>query len=206
MVLRDEIIFKNPVIDKMLEKEIRDAALPLSIRNEAIKERYKSISTQEIGEEIIAGYWYSLICEVMMNTLGFKKWIDFTYDTLHNLPVVLTSLYHFQKNNGYSDDRNAVVVAKTIGSIMYGLAMNEHGAKMKVEKGVGSPLWGDSVHIYVDMKKKTDFLEPALKTLKAAPFVVSGGRWFEMTPIIDAYKETTGVNITDYEVGSIMIN
>ena len=112
----------------------------------------------------------------------------------------------FQKKNGYSDDRNADVVAKTIGAVMYGLVMNEYGRDLIVERGKRPPLWGDALSIFVKKDKKTDFLKPALQTIKSSPFVMDGGRFFELTPIIDAYRETTGVNLTDYRIGSIMMH
>ena len=199
MISKEGITFKNCILEELLNKyRVYYGPAPINTM---------SLSLQEKGEAIISGYCYSLLYDVMMNTLGYKKWIDFSYDTLHNLPFVLKALYHFQKNQGYSDIRNADVVTKTIGAVMYCLAMNEHGAKLIVERGKCPPLWADSLNIYVEANKKTDFLQPALQTLRTASVVINGGGyWFEMTPIINAYKETTGVNIAEYGIGNIMIN
>ena len=206
MVTKNEITFKNQIIEEMLEKHSKESAMLSKLPPEGVKQYYKSLSLQDIGKGIIGGYWYTLLCEVMTNALQPKAWIDFSYETIHNLPAVITVLYHFQKKNGYSDDRNADVVAKTIGAVMYGLVMNEHGGDLTVTRGKGSPLWGDALNIFVEADKKTDFLKPALQTVKASPLLMGSGAYFEMTPVIDAYKDTTGVNLADYRIGNIMIS
>lgn len=206
MINKNEIIFKNHAVEEMLENQKKVAAMRNTFTPEVAARYFKSLSLQDIGKGIIGGYWYTLLCEVMMNALQPKAWIDFSYETIHNLPAVITVLYHFQKKNGYSDDRNIDVVAKTIGAVMYGLAMNEHGCDLAVIRGKGSPLWGDALNIFVEADKKTDFLKPALQTVKASPLLMGSGAYFEMTPVIDAYKDTIGVDLTDYKIGNIMIS
>ena len=205
MITKNEIIFNNPKIEAMMDADREFSVLRMAGSVEEATRRMSSLTVQEIGEQIIAGYWTSLIADAMMGTLRYKKWFDFTYETLHNLPFSIVALYNLQKES-YSVEKNADIIAKTLGAVCYGLAMNEHGCQLIVEKGKGKTLWGDSLHIYINMLSRMDFLEPALQTVKASPILVNNGVFIEVTPLIDAYSKATGIKLNEYGLGSIMLN
>ena len=168
--------------------------------------RQRGKSIQEQGEDIIGGYWYTLLGEAMMARLRNRKWIDFTYDTIGKLPYSLISLYQLQKANGYSRVRNATALGKTIGAVLYGLAMNEHGYALIVEKGKKEPLWADLFNIYIDGLQKVDFLAPALQSVNASLIVMQKGLSVNMAPVIKAYQTATGVDLTEHGLANIMIS
>ena len=100
MINKNEITFKNHAIEEMLETQKKEATMRNTFTPEAAARYFKSLSLQDIGKGIIGGYWYTLLCEVMMNALQPKAWIDFSYKTIHNLPPVITVLYHFRRRMG----------------------------------------------------------------------------------------------------------
>lgn len=205
MIKDNEIVFVNPKIGLILERSKKEYELFMKSPEEGMrKKREKSI--QKLGEDIIGGYWDTLLGEAMMGRLRNRKWIDFTYDTIGKLPYSLISLYQLQKANGYSRARNATVIGKTIGAVMCGLAMNEHGYALTVERGKKEPLWADLFRIYIDGIQKVDFLEPALQSVSSPLVVMQKGLSINMTPVIEAYQMATGVNLAEHEFVNIMIS
>ena len=205
MIKDNEIIFKNIRIEELIESW-RQETTQYGLFTPEAKKLWAEKTIQDEGETIIAGYWVSLLVEAMMDRLRTRKWIDFTYETIERLPYSLISLYMLQKTWGYSRDRNASVIGKTIGAVMYGLAMNEHGYALAVEKGKKEPLWADRINIYIDGIQKVDFLAPALQTVNSSLIVMQEGLFVDMTPVIGAYQTATGVDLSEHGLANIMIS
>ena len=205
MIKDKEIIFKNSKIEDLIEKS-RQEMVQYNMPTFKAGRLIEGKSVQEQGESIIAGYWVSLLADAMMNRLRVKMWIDFTYDTIERLPYSLSSLFMIQKNNGYTRERNASVIGKTIAAVMYGLAMNEHGYAFSVEMGKIGPLWGDLFSIRINGAQKVDFLDPALRAVGATPIVMQKGLFVDMTPVIQAYKSATGIDLAQYRLANIAIS
>lgn len=205
MIKDNAIEFVNPEIGWILER-IKEESESFKNSPDAGMQKEREKSVQEQGEDIIGAYWYTLLGEAMMGRLRNRKWIDFTYDTIGKLPYSLISLYQLQKENGYSRERNAVAIGKTIGAVMYGLAMNEHGYALTVEKGKKGPLWADLFNIYIAGLQKVDFLVPALQTVNSSLIVMQKGLSVNMSPVIRAYQMVTGIDLAEYGLANIMIS
>ena len=119
--------------------------------------------------------------------------------------MALRSLYMLQKPS-YTREKNASIIGKTIGAVMYGLAMNEHGYSLTVEKGKKGPLWADLFTIYIDGLQKVDFLVPALQTVNSSLIVMQEGLFIDMTPVIKAYQTATGIDLAEHGLANIMIS
>ena len=203
MIKEDEIIFKNPKIEELIERSRQEE---LQCGNAAeFRKQFAEKSMQECGETIIVGYWRSLLEDAMIGRLHIGKWMDFTYETIDRLPYSLISLYMLQDDWGYPHERNATIIGKTIGAVMYGLAMNEHGYALTVEKGRKGPLWADLFNICIEGIQKTDFLAPALQSVHASPIVMQKGLIVDLTPVIRAYQTATGVDLAEHGIANIML-
>lgn len=205
MIKDNIIIFKNPRVEELLEIKRRETLQYGLSTPEAMKQLTKK-TMQEQGESIIVGYWFSLLEEAMMERLRMRKWIDFSYETIERLPYSLISLYMLQKAEGYTRERNTNVIGKTIGAVMYGLAMNEHGYSFTVKKGKKGPMWGDFFSISVDGIQKVDFLYPALQTVSSSQIIMQKGAFVDMNPIIRAYQIATGIDLSEHGLGNIVID
>ena len=204
MIRENEIIFNNPKIEAMIDDHVR------SIKQykedfENWKKDYLKMSLLEHCEGMIGGYWYSLLSEAMMTRLSSDQWIDFTYDTIGRLTYPLTALYMLQRDH-YTEEKNKELIGKTLAAVMYGLAMNEHNYKLKAEKGRKNPLWADGLNIYIVGRKRVDFLSPALQAVNSSLLFIQTGIMINMTPLIEAYKMATGIDLGQYGVGNIIIS
>ena len=99
-----------------------------------------------------------------------KADLDMTYETASNLMPSVIMLAHLQKAQGYDNQKNAELVAKTLAAYLTMLAINNH----KVKVGVGSKAnkwkesrpeyWSDKFYLRLNNKKESDLL----------PYAVSG--------------------------------
>ena len=54
MVTKNEITFKNQIIEEMLEKQSKESAMLSKLPPEGVKQYYKSLSLQDIGKALLA--------------------------------------------------------------------------------------------------------------------------------------------------------
>lgn len=91
MIKDNAIEFLNPEIAWILERVKAESELFMKAPEEGLR-KHGEKPIQEQGEDIIGGYWDTLLGEAMMGHLRNRKWIDFTYDTIGKLPYSLISL------------------------------------------------------------------------------------------------------------------
>ena len=202
MITNDEIIFKNPKIEEMIDENRRFMEL-----SDAEQQHFmKTAAIKQVGETFIGGYWTSFFDAMFL--LEQKYWMDMTYETLENLPYVLNSLYKLQ-TEGYSHSENMEILAKTVAAYLYGLAMNEHGCRLIISEPSAllmndpsnqPPLWADMISIRTGISRELDFLEPALQALQR------GKNTIALSPVIKAYKRATGVDLAQYNLKDILIS
>lgn len=199
--------YKNRKINDMLNNTKAFNSIYLKVPQQEKIRMMRNSTKQEAGERIVAGYWDSFINEAMA-MLDSKVQFDFTYETIKNVPAILTALYEMQKKF-YNKEKNDEIIAKTLACILYGLAMNEHGVGLKVT-GIPknttkrTPFWADTLSIKLGIKKEVDFLEAALKGIKM-PLVIDGGLYIDTSLLIKAYKSAMGVDLSEYGLGNIII-
>lgn len=194
------LVFKASAINAIIDEHIKLTAL-IKTGGDALKRESK----QSIGEGIIGGYWYSLLYDVMVKMLPQSSWIDFTYDSIHNLPQCLTALYVLQKKSGYTADRNAEVMAKTIASVLYGLAINEHNCVLRVKNSISEITWGPALSIQTGMRHDVDFLSSALSAVRS-PFRIEDGLMIDMTEPINKYYYAMKVDLSEYGVANMILH
>ena len=139
--------------------------------------------------------------------------LDMTYDTIDNLMPAVIALANIQhRSENYKDDRhNAEVTMKTLATYLTLMAVNNHRAKIGVNKKGNSrgeerpDLWSDRYYLRINNKRDSDFLPYAIAGINATPSEVENGFTTDINPLIGAYLRVTGVNLVDYGFANLVI-
>lgn len=138
--------------------------------------------------------------------------LDMTYDTIENVIPALISLANIQnKSKNYQDNRyNAEITMKTLAAYLTMMAVNNHGAKIKVDKRGNSresrpELWSDRYYLRINNKRDSDFLPYAVEGLDSTPIEVDNGFAVDINPLIGAYLRITNVNLADHGFSNLVI-
>ena len=137
--------------------------------------------------------------------------LDMTYETAKNLMPAVIALANLQNKNGYDNQRNAEITMKTLAAYLTLMAVNNHNAKIKVDKKGSSrdsrpSLWSDRYYLRINNKRDSDFLPCAIEGINAIPIEVDDGFTVDINALIGAYLRITGVNLADYGLANLIIN
>lgn len=193
------IVLKNDKINELLKKN--DDYFQ---NNQFSNNDYaKNMTYQEMGEFLLSGYWGSLLDSA--NVLKEEYRIDFSYNTLKNLPIVLKEFLKITKENDSPETIEGTLI-RTIAAYWYGLAMNENNSEIKVRVGNGKnpPYWSDMFSIKIGNLKEENFLIIATEIFDKK-FEVENKVFINMTPLIKSYNEAFGIDLSKYEVYNFVI-
>ena len=188
------IVLKNDKINELLKKN--DDYFQ---NNQFSNNDYaKNMTYQEMGEFLLSGYWGSLLDSA--NVLKEEYRIDFSYNTLKNLPIVLKEFLKITKENDPEESIEGTLI-RTIAAYWYGLAMNENNSEIKVRVGNGKnpPYWSDMFSIKIGKLKEENFLIIATEIINKE-FKVENKVFINMTPLIKSYNEAFGIDLSEYEL------
>lgn len=188
------IVLKNDKINELLKKN--DDYFQ---NNQFSNNDYaKNMTYQEMGEFLLSGYWGSLLDSA--NVLKEEYRIDFSYNTLKNLPIVLKEFLKITKENNPEESIEGTLI-RTIAAYWYGLAMNENNSEIKVRVGNGKnpPYWSDMFSIKIGNLKEENFLIIATEIINKE-FKVENKVFINMTPLIKSYNEAFGIDLSEYEL------
>ena len=137
--------------------------------------------------------------------------LDMTYETAKNLMPAVIALANLQNKNGYDNQRNAEITMKTLVAYLTLMAVNNHNAKIKVDKKGSSrdsrpSLWSDRYYLRINNKRDSDLLPYAIEGINAIPIEVDDGFTVDINALIGAYLRITGVNLADYGLANLIIN
>lgn len=193
------IILKNDKINKLLKKN-DDYFQNNQLQN---NDYLKNMTYQEMGEYLLSGYWGSLLD--VANLFQKENRIDFSYDTLNNLPIVLKEFLKITKENDPPESIEGTLI-RTIAAYWYGLAMNENNSEIKVRVGNGKnpPYWSDMFSIKIGKLKEENFLIKATEIINKE-FEVENKVFINMTPLIKSYNEAFGIDLSEYELYDFVI-
>lgn len=138
--------------------------------------------------------------------------LDMTYNTAKNIMPAIIALANLQNKTGYPDNQhNAEITMKTLAAYLTLMAVNNHGARIKVDRK-GNPrkaerpdLWSDQYYLRINNKRDSDFLPYAIEGINATPIEVDNGFTVNMNPLIGAYLRITGTNLVDYGFANLVI-
>lgn len=188
------IVLKNDKINELLKKN-DDYFQNNQFNN---NDYTKNMTYQEMGEFLLSGYWGSLL--EAANVLKEEHRIDFSYNTLKNLPIVLKEFLKITKENDPEESIEGTLI-RTIAAYWYGLAMNENNSEIKVRVGNGKnpPYWSDMFSIKIGKLKEENFLIIATEIINKE-FKVENKVFINMTPLIKSYNEAFGIDLSEYEL------
>lgn len=139
--------------------------------------------------------------------------LDMTYDTIESVMPAVIALANIQnKSKNYQDNRhNAEITMKTLAAYLTMMAVNNHGAKIKVDKRGNSresrpELWGNQFYLRINNKRESDLLPYALGGIYESQIVVDNGFAADVNSLIGAYLRITGVNLADYGFYNLVVS
>ncbi len=203
MIENGTITFNSKQLAEILEASARSTEYYRQNGIEKYRKYLKDMTIQEAGENMFGGYLESLL-EVVMESAERDNWIDFTYSTMKNIPLALLLLYRKQKAS-YEGERNATVIAKTLASVLYATAMNEHSCMLRVTRAKGEPAWGEALSLKLGTKREVDFLKPALDAVFSSPLQIENGIAISPEPLIKAYKSAIGVDLSEKGLAPMLL-
>ena len=138
--------------------------------------------------------------------------LDMTYDTIEGVMPAVIAIANIQsKSENYRDNRhNAEITMKTLAAYLTLMAVNNHGAKIKVDKKGNSresrpELWSDRYYLRINNKRDSDLLPYAIEGLDSAPLEVDNGFAVDINPLIGAYLRITNVNLANHGFSNLVI-
>ena len=163
-------------------------------------------TTQNQGEDLIGSY----ALDMVYSSWEVKHELDFTYNSLADLPVAAASCYRRNKE----ENPGPVAVegtVKALAAYSFALAMNEHGFPWEVRqtpvplnaaKIPKEPLWG-VFRIKIGGKQKTDFLLPVSAGCHIKNAMGKRLLAFDLEPLSREYKAVTGVDLKKHGLQNI---
>ena len=190
----------------MIKNDDLAAIIGRLLKEEPNQPALEGKTMQEQGEDLIGTY----ALDMLYSGWAVNKELDFTYETLLELPVAVASCYRRNRE----DQPEPVAVngtAKALAACFFTLAMNEHGLSWDVrqmpvllgaKKPPKDPLWG-VFRIQTGEKKKADFLLPVTNGCRVQKAMGKRLLTFDLTALIREYKAATGVDLEKHGLRNI---
>lgn len=158
-------------------------------------------SVQEHGENVIGIY----ALDIVFSGWEVGKELDFTYQTLADLPAAVESCYR-RDLRGEHKLTALDGTTKALAAYFFALTMNEHGCSWRVRKmsmTIKDPLWADVLRITTGEKLKTDFLLPISAGCKVSDVMGKQRISFDLAPFFREYNAATGVDLQEHGLRNI---
>ena len=162
---------------------------------------WNEMSNQEAGEKLISIF----ACDMLINAHKVGADLDFTYDTLKNLPFAARRCLQGYMESGVSFGACADSLARSLAAYIYCLSLNEHDCPWKVRQMKSmlssqtlGPLLGGALCVTTGVNEKKDFLLAALSSSSIRVKDGTGYMMIFVSSIVKAYKKAFGINLSDY--------
>ena len=158
-------------------------------------------NVQELGENAIGTY----ALDIVFSGWEVGKELDFTYQTLAELPTAVESCYR-RDLRGEHKLTALDGTTKALAAYFFALAMNEHGCYWHVRKmsmTIKDPLWADVLRITTGEKMKMDFLLPVSAGCKVSDVMGKQRISFNLAPFFCEYNAATGVDLQEHGLRNI---
>ena len=163
---------------------------------------WSKMSNQEAGEKLISIF----ACDMLINAHKVGTKLDFTYDTLKNLPFAARRCLQGYMESGISFGECADSLARSLAAYIYCLSLNEHDCpwnvrqiKSMLSSPTLGPLWGGALCVTTGVNEKKDFLLAALSSSSIRVKDGNGYMMIYVSSIVKAYKKAVGINLADYD-------
>lgn len=169
---------------------------------------WNEMSNQEAGEKLIGIF----AGEMLLNAHKVGTKLDFTYDTLKNLPFAARRCLQEYAESGTSFGACADYLARILAAYIYCLSLNEHDCPWKVRLAnskfsspVSEPLWAGVFRVTTGINEKKNFL---LDVMSGSEARVKGGNGYMMifiSSIVKSYKKAFGIDLLEYGLVDMML-
>lgn len=203
-----EYVVNERFFERVLEIKADTDAI-MGNHDETIKYIASNIRSEEDGLKLVfSGYLDAMESGAKLAKVD----LDMTYETASNLMPSVIMLAHLQKAQGYDNQKNAELVAKTLAAYLTMLAINNHkvkvsvGAKANRLKENRPEYWSDKYYLRLNNKKESDLLPYIVAGINSSPIEVDNGFNLEISPLRGAYRRITGVDLLEYGFANLVID
>ncbi len=192
-----ELIIKNDCLGEIIGRALKN--------NQGAEIDFTSMSLQQQGEHLICTYALDMI----MNGYKADVALDFTYTSLHLLPIAVRRCLEGYLELGLSFRASVEGLAKSFAGYIFCLAMNEQNCiwnvsqlrtKLTAPDVDFGPLWGELLRITTGERRQVDFLIPAMEGGMGALKNGKGLMLFDAGPTVKAYKAAFGIDLNEYGI------
>ena len=195
-----------PIGELTIKNDDLGAIIGRVLEGEPGKINFDGTTTQEQFEDMIGTY----ALDIVNSGWAAGKDLDFSYDTLSDLPVAVASCYQVSRKDR-PEELAVNATIKALASYFFALSMNEHGLPWNVrflpEKMRTNRLdpsnWGGVSRITTGKKHKADFLLPVLAGYKRTNLFGKKIMSFDLAALFKEYKAVTGVDLEQHGLKSI---
>ena len=203
-----EYVVNERFFERVLEIKAETDAIAED-NDEIVRYVSSNIRSEEDGIRFVfSGYLHAMESGAKLAKVD----LDMTYDTVSNLMPSVIMLAHLQKAQGYDNQKNAELVAKTLAAYLTMLAINNHkvkvsvGAKANRLKENRPEYWSDKYYLRLNNKKESDLLPYIVAGINSSPIEVDNGFNLEISPLRGAYRRITGVDLLEYGFANLVID
>lgn len=155
-------------------------------------------------EEVCEAFIYPFAIDVAQCAAERDKPLDFTYETLCNLPYGLQGVFLDYQKQGLSFYDNCNATEKSFAAYMLLLAINEHDCQLKGEnvnsilnqaKENSDRIWMNTLRILTGVRREMDFLKLIADNLNILQFGQKKFVSFSVAPFIREYRAAFRVDL-----------
>ena len=195
-----------PIGELRIKNDDLGAIIGRVLEGEPGKINFDGTTTQEQFEDMIGTY----AMDIIYSGWAAGKDLDFSYETLSDLPVAVASCYQRNRNDRPEDIAvNGTI--KALAAYFFALSMNEHGLPWNVQllpektrTNMYDPaVWSGISRVTTGKKHKADFLLPVLAGYKRTNLFGKKIMSFDLAALFKEYKAVTGVDLEQHGLKSI---
>ena len=198
-----------PIGELTIKNDDLGAIIGRVLEGQPGKINFDGTTTQDQFEDLIGPY----PLDIVNSGWAAGKDLDFSYDTLSDLPVAVASCYQVSRKDR-PEELAVNATIKALASYFFALSMNEHGLPWNVrflpEKMRTNRLdpsnWGGVSRITTGKKHKADFLLPVLAGCKRNNLFGKKVLSFDLAALFKEYKAVTGVDLEQHGLKNIVFD
>lgn len=191
----------------------------IAIKNDALTVIIGRLLEEEPGKPVLEGKTEQQKLEDVIGTYAldivYSGWaagkdLDFSYETLSDLPVAVASCYQVSRKDR-PEELAVNATIKALAAYFFALSMNEHGLPWNVRflpekmctNRLDPAIWSGVSRITTGKKHKADFLLPVLAGCHRNNLLGKKILSFDLAALFKEYKAVTGVDLEQHGLKSI---
>ena len=189
--------FKNDRVEEMLQRSADFYARPKE------EQTYKGFSDGELAELVISSY----ATDMLASSYQIDRPLDFTYETLDRMPLVLRADLLRYMGGGRTVRQSVEALAKSFAAYIFFLTVNEHDCRWTVSKmrtaltpkeAEFGPLWAEIYRVTAGIRREEDFLTAALAGAQVKVGDKKALVMLDAAPTVKAYRRAFRVDLREH--------